>query len=47
MNWIFEIYGDTYKALSLLPSSLPRRKSGSSFDAEPMKPDSALRRTDD
>jgi hypothetical protein len=47
MNWIFEIYGDTYKALSLLPSSLLQRKSLSSFDAKPMKPDSALRRTDD
>jgi hypothetical protein len=46
MNWIFEIYGDTYKALTLLSSS-PRRKSGSSFDAEPMKLDSGLRRNDD
>ena len=27
MNWIFEIYGDTYKALTLLPSSSPRLSS--------------------
>jgi hypothetical protein len=47
MNWIFEIYGDTYKALTLLPSSSPRRKSGSSFDAELKKLDSGLCRNDD
>jgi hypothetical protein len=47
MNWIFEIYGDTYKALTLLPPSSPWRKPGSSFEAEPMKLDSGLRRNDD
>jgi hypothetical protein len=47
MNWIFEIYGDTYKALTLLPSPSPRRKSVSSFDGEVRKLDSALRRNDD
>jgi hypothetical protein len=47
MNWIFEIYGATYKALTLLPSSSLRRQPGSSFDAEPIELESGFRRKDD
>jgi hypothetical protein len=43
MNWIFEIYGDTYKALTLLPSSSSRRQRESSFDAEPVELDCGFR----
>lgn len=28
MNWIFEIYGDTYKALSIGPPHLPSAPQG-------------------
>ena len=44
MNWIFEIYGNTYKALTLQGN---RRKPRPSFDAETRKLDSGVRRNDD